>query len=384
MSLKAKPSVLVFVDWFYPGYLAGGPVQSIVSLVEQLKDEIDFWVVTRDRDLNSKDPYAGVIRDAWSDSLLGCKVYYASPEKFGKRRITALIREGTFSMVYVNSLFSKMYSILPLLVLKQKFRHIPVVLAPRGMFSKGALSLKAYKKKGFLFYAKHSGLHKHVIWHAASAQERGEIRKGIGEHAIIHSIPNLPRKITCHTKPPKIKGELRLFYSSRISEVKNTLFALEALNLVKSAKVRFHVFGLIENEAYWKKCREAIANLPQNITVEYKGTYSQQEAGKVFENEEVLLLPTLNENFGHSIVESLICGCPVIISDRTPWRDLKQFGAGYDLPLHDKLQFANAIENYAAMTEAEFDVCRKQAIHYIEQKTDRKKTLALYKELFHA
>lgn len=376
--------MLVFVDWFYPGYLAGGPVQSIISLVEHLKDEVDFWVVSSDRDLNSKEPYDSVIRNVWSDSPLGCKVYYASPDKFGKKKITELIRERPFTMVYINSLFSKKYSILPLLILKQKFRHMPIVLAPRGMFSRGALSLKAYKKKGFLFYAKHSGLHKHVIWHAASVQERVEIEKAIGGQPIIRTVPNLPRQIACQHKPTKVKGELRLFYSSRISEVKNTLFALEALHLVHSVNVRFHIFGLIENEAYWKKCTEVIANMPKNITVEYKGTYSQLDAGKVFENEEVLLLPTLNENFGHSIVESLTCGCPVIISDQTPWRNLKQYGAGYDLPLHDKLQFAKAIENYAAMTEAEFDVCRKGAIHYIEQKTDRETTLSLYKELFHA
>jgi glycosyltransferase involved in cell wall biosynthesis len=46
-----------------------------------------------------------------------------------------------------------------------------------------------------------------------------------------------------------------------------------------------------------------------------------------------LLLPTAGESFGYVIFEALAAGCPVLISDRTPWRDLDRSGVGWDLPL---------------------------------------------------
>src|SRR5262249_46684314 len=43
--------------------------------------------------------------------------------------------------------------------------------------------------------------------------------------------------------------------------------------------------------------------------------------------------PTLGENFGHAIFDALAVGCPVIVSDATPWQELSGKGAGWSLPL---------------------------------------------------
>jgi glycosyltransferase involved in cell wall biosynthesis len=51
------------------------------------------------------------------------------------------------------------------------------------------------------------------------------------------------------------------------------------------------------------------------------------------------VLPTLGENFGHAIFESLAAGRPVLISDQTPWRNLKQDFAGWDIALANGDEF---------------------------------------------
>lgn len=38
--------VLIFIDWFAPGYKAGGPITSNVNIVEHLSDKLDFYVIT--------------------------------------------------------------------------------------------------------------------------------------------------------------------------------------------------------------------------------------------------------------------------------------------------------------------------------------------------
>ena len=42
-----RPKVLVFIDWYLPGYKAGGPVRSLANLVDHLRGRVDFHIVTR-------------------------------------------------------------------------------------------------------------------------------------------------------------------------------------------------------------------------------------------------------------------------------------------------------------------------------------------------
>ena len=76
------------------------------------------------------------------------------------------------------------------------------------------------------------------------------------------------------------------------------------------------------------------------------------------------LLQTQHENFGHSIVESLVSGCPVIISDQTPWRNLKSVKAGWDISLTDESALINAMIACCAMDQQTFDLWSRSAFEY--------------------
>jgi glycosyltransferase involved in cell wall biosynthesis len=381
MESKTKPVILVFVDWFFPGYLAGGPIQSIVSIVNYLNEDFDFRIFTTNRDLNAETPYPGIEYNKWIESDLNCKVYYADPSRLSRTLIQKVIDESHCKLVYINGLFSKYFSVIPLLVLRKHFPSVQVVVAPRGMLGAGALSIKKFKKKGFLTYAKLRGLYQKILWHATSEQEQGEIRKLFPQAKSI-TLPNLPKKINSIQKSTKQKDKLNLLFSSRISEKKNLLFALKVLQRIKSVSVYFHIYGIIEDEPYWQKCLSLIQKLPPNIQVEYKGTFRPDQTALICSKEDVLFLPTLNENYGHAIVECLLCGCPAIISDQTPWKDLEQHGAGYALPLSDKTAFVNAVQKMAEMTSEEFSSASKKAIDYISSKINVEGTILLYKLMF--
>jgi hypothetical protein len=45
--------VLIFIDWFAPGYKAGGPITSNVNIVEHLSDKLDFYVITSSFDYHA-------------------------------------------------------------------------------------------------------------------------------------------------------------------------------------------------------------------------------------------------------------------------------------------------------------------------------------------
>src|SRR4029077_7414381 len=103
---------------------------------------------------------------------------------------------------------------------------LPVVLAPCGEMSIGALSLKRYKKKLFLRYAKIVELYSGVIWKASFDLEETEIRTVMGGDAEVWIAPDLtPRVIlpdyTPKWKTPKEPGSVRFVFLSRLSRKKN-------------------------------------------------------------------------------------------------------------------------------------------------------------------
>ena len=72
----SKKKILVFIDWFRPGFRAGGPVQSCVNLIDHLKSEYDFSIITSDTDYMEDKPYAGIKSDEWIVREDGVRVYY--------------------------------------------------------------------------------------------------------------------------------------------------------------------------------------------------------------------------------------------------------------------------------------------------------------------
>ncbi len=62
----SKPKVLAFIDWYKPYYKAGGPVRSMVNMVDHLGGRVQFNIVTGDRDYIAVNNEAGVLADQWT------------------------------------------------------------------------------------------------------------------------------------------------------------------------------------------------------------------------------------------------------------------------------------------------------------------------------
>jgi glycosyltransferase involved in cell wall biosynthesis len=69
----------------------------------------------------------------------------------------------------------------------------------------------------------------------------------------------------------------------------------------------------------------------------------------------------LGENFCHVILESLAAGCPVLISDCTPWRNLASQGAGWDLPLEGPQGFRDVLQRCIDLEQDAYAELRRQA-----------------------
>jgi len=366
MTRASRPRVAVFVEYYLPGFRAGGPMRSISSLVEQLGDEIDFHVVTRDRDEGSDAPYPDCAPGAWVP-VGKARVRYLSPSQLTMRHLVAAVREAQAQAVYLNSFFAPMS--LRLLAARRfgALKGVPVILAPRGELTPGALRLKAFKKESFLRLAAWSGLHDDVVFHASTERERDEISNAIR----LRTPPRIARNAVALTSAragaPRTKapGSARFVFLSRITRKKNLHLALEMLRDVEGSAT-FDIFGPVIDPAYWRECVAAIERMPPNVAVAYRGAIAHDEVAAALAGCHFFLLPTASENFGHAIVEALAAGCPLVTSDQTPWTALAQRGIGWDLPLDDRSAWRGALQACVDMDDPTYTTASLKAARFAE------------------
>jgi len=101
--MLAKKKILIFIDWFLPGYKAGGPVRSMANMVEHLAGEYDFYIVTRNTDYQETESYKDIEYNKWVDFKPGVKVFYASPEFQNKNTFKRIIKEGILKLLMLTA-----------------------------------------------------------------------------------------------------------------------------------------------------------------------------------------------------------------------------------------------------------------------------------------
>lgn len=352
--------ILVFVPWYLPGHMGGGPIRTIVNLVERLGHEFEFLIVTGDRDSNNSVPYPGVRIDAWND-VGKARVYYASRKALSFSGIARILRETPHDLLYLNSFFHPRFSLTPLLA--RRFSaglKTSVLLAPKGEFSVGAYRIKRWKKAPFTWLMRAMGLLDDVYWHASTTHEAIDILRvalpsadRIGVACDLLALPEVmpitgAMAFQSDTSDEPVVQPLRVCFLSRISPMKNLAFALATLRNLTIA-VEFNLYGPVEDKNYWRQCETSIAQLPANVKVNCHGSVRNEQVQEVISGHDVFFLPTLGENFGHVILEAWSAGVPVLISDQTPWRDLEKKGIGWDVPLEQPGKFLEILEIAATM-----------------------------------
>jgi glycosyltransferase involved in cell wall biosynthesis len=354
--VTAMPRVLVVTNHFLPGYRAGGPVRALANTIERLRHEIDFFVVTRDHDTDGR-PYHDVESRRWNVRD-AATVYYAP--RLTLRVLRGCVRDSGCDVIWLNSFFAR--ASLRLLAARRTGRiDAPVLLAPRGEFSAGALSLKRRRKRTAVALLARLGWLEGINWIASSPAERDEIERTIGP-ATTTCVPESVSPVSIAMSPvaaAKQPGRLRAVFASRIDAMKNLLFLIDALAGCPGA-IDLDVIGPIDDGGYWEKCRQRIATLPDAIRVRHLGPMPHDRLMAQLPGYELMVLPTLGENFGHVVVEAWAAGCPVLISDRTPWRGLAGDAVGWDLPL-DRTAWIAALRACVAMGPGEHGVMRERS-----------------------
>ncbi len=349
--------------YYKPAYQYGGPIMSIPKLCESLvKAGHSAEVLTTTA--NGKTELR--IEVEQPVLLDGVTVHYfkrlsKDPTHFSPALLWHLLqrpnRKNAHVIVHLHSWWN-MVAVLCCLIAKLK--NIPVILSPRGMLTTYTFNHRnsAYKFMLHQLIGKPLLMHCHI--HAGSEQEKQDLLQIIKPKSIT-VIPNLmqfpnqqaqvtPSQLTISTYDKPAKDEetlLRILFLSRIEEKKGLDILFYAL-VRTDFKWHLTIAGTGE-QTYILSLRKLAERLHISEFITWKGhvgdevTRHDENPGnlinlndmenlkspgrlnnikpverkfKLLSVHDILVLPSHNESFGNVVLESLMVGTAVVISDK--------------------------------------------------------------------
>jgi len=366
-------TTLISIPWFTPAYLAGGPIQSVYTMVNNC-DELDFKIITSNSDINNVS-LKNISVNEWTDFNKHTKVFYGV-KQFSIFKHVQLLKSLKTNAVFIIGIYSFRFTILPIFF----SRSANIILSARGMLHPPALRQKAFKKKLYLALLKPMLKWKKVSFHATDEIEKKHIHAVIGNEAkvwVAQNIPNIRKSNVSY----KSEGVLNLLTVALIGPMKNHLQILKSLQNCKH-KVHYDICGPIYFPDYWNECLKIIQQLPANIKVVHHGPVPPNHLDSFYSNAHVFICPSQSENFGHALFEALSAGKPLITSNYTPWNDLKKNNAGLNVdPIPEQLKAA--IDFFAEMNETEYSKWSYAATKYATNAIDITEIKKSYHQMFH-
>lgn len=381
MKEVPKKKILIFNGFYYPSKNCGGPVTSIENIVNSCSDEFDFHIVCYNHDWNDSTPFDKEV-NTWH-KVGKAKVMYVPDSylDFSIKKMRNILASLNPDLIWFSGILTPNNKIVASICGKKM--RIPVLFSPRGEVSADRISIKWYKKIPYLKLINLLGIYDECYFHGTSEDEIEGLNRFF--HPSKNHIAKVPN-ISILQQPDvteyhKEEGTLKAMFFSRIHEVKNLLYAVKCVCKCKQ-RIIFDIYGPIESEEYWDECMKEYQSAKDNITINYKGILSKAEMRETIQSHDCFIFPTINENYGHVIAESLANSRPVILSKgTTPWDDLND-KAGYAIDLDKPEEFISKIDYYASLGDSAFAKIIASTKEYFINKTLSDGAIEGHKKMF--
>lgn len=313
--------VLIFGQYYEPSFKAGGPVRSLKNIVELISElRWEHQVITSFVDLDGIDNGGfesdGVVKWKTIDVL---RSIYKS------------------DLIIINSVFSPKYSIVPLFISIALSKKI--LLIPRGEFFEAALkSGRSRLKRIYVFYL---GLIKKIFFVGATSNAEYESLEQSGFR--VKYIPNLrfdllaQRPLDKRLTNKKVYGIL-----GRVSFLKNQVLVYKAW----TRKLGTLIVQGPQDEGILLE-----SDPERNIEI----IDGSRDTSLFFSRIDVLIVPSLSENYCHSAHEGGACGKVLLISD-----SLRIGLSSFTFKNDEELALRNSIEMIKSMKDKDFEKLKEE------------------------
>lgn len=261
------------------------------------------------------------------------------------------------------------------------------VLNPRGDLEITRINYNRWKK-----------LKKQIVWWlygkkdtqnsaciiATSEQEKQAVRT-LGITAPVAIIPN---GIEMDSFPTSISHNVHekktILFLSRVNPIKGLEYLLDAWKAIPESERQnwqIHIAGNSDPKDYVKELEEKAAGLGITDSVKFVGPITGADKLEKYQNCDLFVLPTLNENFGNVVAEAMMCELPVITTKNAPWKVLEDYKCGWWIDLSVE-NLVNALKEAMALSDEKRWNLGKKGRQCIEEnfasEAVAKKTMKVY------
>lgn len=205
---------------------------------------------------------------------------------------------------------------------------IPYVISPRGMLDPWALNVKKWKKQLAMFLYQRKDLRCAAAFHVTAELEASHVR-GTGYKQPCIVAPNgvdVPAVMLERQSDPRWPHTA--IFLSRLHPGKGLLNLTDAWARVKPQGWRMLVVGP-DSYGHKKDVIERLRSLGINSSWEFRDAVDDGEKWKLYRSADLLIHPSVSENFGITIAEGLAAGLPVICTKGTPWSEVEPENCGW-------------------------------------------------------
>jgi glycosyltransferase involved in cell wall biosynthesis len=344
---------------FHPAHVYGGPTYTTYRLCQALAAEgNEVRVLTTDA--NGRDRTLDVVRDREIELDEGLLVRYChriAVHSVAPRLLSWLPALVAWAdVVHLTAVYN--FTTFPALLACRRAKK-PLVWSPRGGFQRweGTTSTRA---KGAWESLCRVAAPERLVLHVTSTEEAHQSRSRL-PGAITAVIPN------GIDAPPLAKRSsssgMRLLSVGRLHPIKgfdNLIEACAKIGIPAGFDWTLAIAGDGER-AYAETLRNRVRELGMDRFIRFVGDVRGDEKERLFQNADVVVVPSHSENFGVVVVEALARGLPVIAGRGTPWSLLEEKGCGLWVA-NDPDSLAHAICRMAALPWGEMGQRGRQLV----------------------
>jgi len=340
--------ILHVIPSFYPAYIYGGPIESTYQLCCHLAlNGCNVRVLTTDA--NGPDKVLDVEKDREVKINDEFYVRYCKrlmPDSVSYRLLRVLLHFIHWAdIVHLTAVYS--FPTIPTLI-TCKILGKPVIWSPRGAFKRWQGSTRVQIKALWEWVCR-SAAPKSLVLHVTSEEEARESLKRFPrlETFIIPNGVAIPDQVRHHNN----NGILRLLYLGRLHPIKGIENLLEAGKILSSDHELVWSLTIAGSgdPDYTESIRMKIKELALSQNVKMVGEVRGEDKQFLFENTDVVVVPSHTENFGMVVAEALSHEIPVIASKGTPWSRIEEVGCGLWVDNNYK-SLAEAIKQISQMS----------------------------------
>lgn len=318
--------VLHVTPSFYPAVHSGGANFSLYGLCNALvKQDVEVRVLTTDA---AGDGKRVSIKDFPTQMEPGYEVYFCrkiASVSVAPSLLWHLMRLIRWAdVVHLTAVYS--FPTLPTLLLC-RILDKPVVWGPKGSLQRWQGTTRRHLKAIWEWGCRFVMPRKLSLY--VTSEKEAEDSKRIFPRLSAAMIP-YGVEFPAELRPRSEHELLRMLYLGRFHPIKgieNLLRALKNLNerLGRPWILKLAGYG---NPDYTNVLGTRIAELGLSRGIEIIGEVFGEAKARLFEESDLLILPSHTESFGLVVAEALAHGLPVIASKGSPWGRLEEIGCG--------------------------------------------------------